>query len=302
MVNVISPTFQGKGRCLVLICDYHMHLERDDYYDACRFNLERISLYVQSAAAHGVAEIGITEHCNRFAEFRPFMSHLLQIGNETPDCLIWRERSFRETLDTYVDALLEAKAAGLPVKVSLEVDFIPEYVEQIRSLLAQYPWDYVLGSVHFLGSWGIDMDANYGWPEADVDAVYRDYFSTLAAAASSGLFHVLAHADLVKKFGHTPSYPLDDMYEMVAKAAKQADVAVEISTAGLHKPVGEMYPAPTFLKVFHAHGVPITLASDAHEPQHIGQDFDKAIGFAHEVGYRQLAVFDQGQRRLVDLG
>lgn len=285
-----------------VICDYHMHLELDTHYDPCRFTPERVRLYVQTAQARGIQEIGITEHCNRFDVFRPFMSHLMRDGNETEECITWRERSFRESLDTYVDAIMEVKNAGLPVKLSLEVDFLPEYVEDIRELLSNYPWDYVLGSVHFLGTWGIDMVADYGWPDADVDDVYRRYFDTLAQAAGSGLFDILAHPDLVKKFGHKPSYPLDGLYENVAEAVKSADVAIEISTAGLHKPIGQLYPAESLLQHFYRAGVPITLASDAHTPDHIGRDFDKAIEMARRVGYSQIATFDKKERRLVDLG
>lgn len=285
-----------------MIADYHMHLELDSHRDACRFNTDRIRLYVETARARGAHEIGITEHCNRFGAFEPLMNHLLRDGRETEDCLVWRDRSFREDLNAYVDALMEAKHAGLPVKASLEVDFLPEHVEELRAILSQYPWDYVLGSVHFLGTWGIDMDPDYGWPTADVDAVYQAYFDTLTAAADSGLFHVLAHPDLVKKFGHRPSFPLDDVYDQLAKAAKAADVAIEISTAGLHKPIGELYPAEALLTRFFDRGVPITLASDAHQPEHVARDFDQSIALAQRVGYESIALFDKGDRRSHRIG
>lgn len=278
-----------------------MHLELDTHYEPCRFTPERVALYVKSAQTRGISEIGITEHCNRFKQFRPFMDHLLLDGT-TEECVTWRERSFREELDDYVEALVQAKQSGLPVKVSLEVDFIPEHIESIRDVLSRYPWDYVLGSVHFLGSWGIDMDPGYGWPEADVDAVYRKYFETLAAAASSGLFDVLAHPDLVKKFGHTPTFSVQELYDDVARRVKEADVAIEISTAGLHKTVGEMYPSEAFLRRFYEHGVPITLASDAHTPEHIGRDFDQAIALARRVGYEEIVTFNRRSRQLVAIG
>ncbi len=291
----------GKGRA-TLIADYHMHLELDSHSGPCRFTTERMRLYVETAQARGVQEIGITEHCNRFDAFRPFMSHLLRDGRETQDCLIWQERSFREDLDAYVEAILGAKGAGLPIKLSLEVDFLPEHIDEVRAVLSKYPWDYVLGSVHFLGTWGIDMDPEYGWPTANVDAVYQEYFETLVAAANSGLFHVLAHPDLVKKFGHHPSFPLDELYDQLAHAAKKADVAMEISTAGLHKPVGELYPSQDLLQRCHDRGVPITLASDAHTPEHVARDFDQALALARRVGYDSMAIFEQGNRRFSHLG
>lgn len=285
-----------------VICDYHMHLELDSHYEPCRFTLERIRLYVDAARRRGADEIGISEHCNRFAPFRPVMGHLLRRGDETPECILWRDRSFRESLDQYFDALSEAKRAGLPVKASLEVDYLPGAEKALRAILAPYPWDYLLGSVHFLGPWGIDMNPEYGWPTADVDRVYEEYFATFQAAARSGLFDVLAHPDLVKKFGHRPSFPLDEYYDAVARAAQQAGVAVEINTAGLHKPVGELYPAQPLLERFYDRGVPITLASDAHTPEHVARDFDKAVAAARAAGYDQIARFEQRRRTLHPLG
>ena len=256
---------------------------------------------MEAALSRGTHEIGITEHCNRFAEFRPIMDHL---QGEAKDELLrsWLERSFVETLDEYVEAILQAKAEGLPVKLSIEVDYLPGYEEATREVLAAYPFDYVIGSVHFIGAWGIDISPELGWPEVDVDEAYLEYFRLLNMAAGSGLFDTLAHPDLIKKFGHMPSFPLDELYDEIARQAKEGGVAIEISSAGLFKPVGELYPATALLERFFDRGVPITLGSDAHEPHQVSAGLDKAVQAAFDAGYRSVTRFSERRPTQVELG
>lgn len=281
-----------------MIFDYHMHLEPDDHVGACPYTAERIALYVESARARGATEIGITEHCNRFSAFQPVMAFVSKGDPRDP----FFTHSFREKLSRYVDALLEAKRLGLPVKASLEVDYIPGKESVIEAILEEYPFDYVIGSVHFLGEWPIDYRPDVGWPTADVDRVFCEYFDTLKSAAKSGLFDILAHPDLVKKFGHAPSFPLDELYDEVAKALAEADVAAEVSSAGLRKPAGELYPAQALLERFRDRGIPITLGSDAHEPGDVARGFDQAIAAARRAGYREVARFSKRRRTMVPLG
>src|SRR5690606_14791709 len=151
-------------------------------------------------------------------------------------------------LERYVEAVAAARDRGLPVKLGLEVDWFPGAEDALAAILEPYPWDYVLGSVHFLDGWPIDVTPDYGWPERDVAATYRAYFAALAGAAESGLFDILAHPDLVKKFGHRIE-DATDHYRQVVDAAGRAGVALEVSTAGLRVPARELYPAPAFLQL-----------------------------------------------------
>lgn len=281
-----------------MIIDYHMHLEHDHHEGKCPYTVERVRLYVERAHARGAAEIGVTEHCNRFSAFRPAMEFLLQGGPDDP----FFRCSFREDLAEYVDTLLEAQQRGLPVKASIEVDYIPGEEARLKAILGAHPFDYIIGSIHFLGEWPIDYSPDCGWPQADVDRAYLDYFRTLTAAARSGLFDVLAHPDLVKKFRHVPSFPLDELYDEVAKALAEAGVAAEVSTAGLYKPVGELYPSQALLERLRDRGVPITLGSDAHEPGEVARDLDQAVAAARRAGYDEVARFQRRQRELVPLG
>lgn len=281
-----------------MLIDYHMHLERDDHAGKCPYTCERIALYARRAQERGVQEIGIAEHCNRFSAFQGVMAFVVKVDPDDP----FFSHSFREELAGYVETLLEVQRLGYPVKASIEVDFFPGREAELRRILDAYPFDYVIGSVHFLGEWPIDYRPDVGWPSADVDQAYRAYFETLRAAAQSGLFDVLAHPDLVKKFGHVPSFPLDDLYDEVAKALAESGVAAEVSSAGLHKPVGELYPSGALLRRLCDRGVPITLGSDAHDPEDVGRDLHKAAAAARRAGYSAIARFTKRRRELVPLG
>jgi len=284
-----------------MILDYHMHLEPDHHASKCPYDVERVRLYVESARARGTGEIGVSEHCNRFSAFRSVMGYLLD-EVEGEELRAWLELSFTEELDRYVEAVLQAKAEGLPVKLSLEVDYLPGQEDAIRRIVSAYPFDYVIGSVHFIGAWGIDISPEIGWPQRSVDQAYLDYFRLLEMAARSGLFDTLAHPDLIKKFGHRPNFPLDELYDEIARVIKESGVAAEISSAGLFKPVGEIYPAQALLERFHDRGVPVTLGSDAHEPHHVSQGLDRAVQAAVAAGYRTVTRFDGRRPVQVELG
>jgi histidinol-phosphatase (PHP family) len=191
-------------------------------------------------------------------------------------------------LDAYVDVIVEAKRLGLPVKLGLEVDYVGDRQGELAELLDGYPWDYLLGSVHWLEGLAVDLRPGI-WAELSVEDVWRRYFAALGELAASGHVDVLAHPDLVKIFDLRPAavhYPSLD------------GVALEISTAGLYKHVGELYPDPAML----ASRPPITLASDAHVPENVGRDFERAIALARAAGYETVTVFDGRRARQEPLG
>jgi histidinol-phosphatase (PHP family) len=257
-----------------VIIDYHMHLR--DPEERVVHTLEAVERYVEVAAGRGVDEIGFTEHGYYFRQTRPVWT----LEYQTERCVY--------DLDAYVAAVVEAKRRGLPVKLGLEVDYVGERQDELASLLQPYPWDYLLGSVHWLDGLAVDQQPGI-WAQASVEEVWRRYFAALVELASSGHVDVLAHPDLVKIFRFRPeriAYPELD------------GVALEISTAGLHKPVGELYPAPELL----AARPPITLASDAHVPANVGRDLDRAVAHAREAGYDTVTVFDSRQARQEPLG
>ncbi len=261
--------------------------------------------YVEAAAARGVDEVGFTEHLYRCREG---IGVLGSFWEREPDPILAAQTEefvrldANLSLDTYVETVLAAKQRGLPVKLGLEVDFFPETIEAVVDLLSGYPFDFLIGSVHWVGGWSVDHGgAVHEFDRRGVGQAYEDYFGLEAALAASGAVDVLAHADVVKKFGHR--YPSDPshLYEAVSKEAAASGTAVEVSSAGLTKPVGEIYPAPGFLRAFFEAGVPITLASDAHFPSECGQGHDEAVAAARAAGYTEMVRFEARRRSSLPL-
>jgi histidinol-phosphatase (PHP family) len=266
-----------------VIVDYHMHL-RDERNDIAH-RPDAAEPFVERARERGVDEIGFTEHVYYFRQTRACWSRPYQIERCVYD------------LDEYVDAVLDAKRRGLPVKLGLEVDWFPPGDEPLVEVLAMYPWDYLLGSVHWVDGLSIDGSSDRGaWREWPPEQVWRRYVEEWGRAAPSGRFDVMSHPDLAKIFGVRGS---DELYEEMARAADDADVALEISTAGLRKPVGELYPDERLLRLSSA---PVTLASDAHEPQTVGYELEQAVALAERCGRDAVSVFDGRVRRQEPLG
>ena len=205
-------------------------------------------------------------------------------------------------LDRYVGAVVEAKERGLPVKLGLEVDYVPGRERETADLLARYPWDYLLGSVHFVDGFGVDMEPGLV-EKLGPEEAWRRYFVWLRNAARSGLFDSLSHPDLVKHHGpRARAESVQWLHEETADAIEAAGICVEVSSAGLHKPVGELYPDPPLLEACHDRGIPITTASDAHVPQNVGRDLDRVVELARGAGYETVTVFDGRERRQEPLG
>ena len=198
-----------------------------------------------------------------------------------------------DAVDAYFSEIEAARLSfpDLEVITGIEADWLPERVSETAGLLnalKAHPHGVkvVLGSVHFLGEWAFDDPTRVEeWDGRDVDRVWEDYATEWCRAATSGLFDVMAHPDLPKKFGHRPSGDADELYGRLAAAAAAGGVMVEVSTAGLRKPVRELYPSPGLLRAFAEAGVPATLGSDAHTPSEVGFGFDQACEALRAAGY-----------------
>jgi histidinol-phosphatase (PHP family) len=273
-----------------VIVDYHMHLRGSDDLPRGRYSADRAEEYVEQARVAGVDEIGFSDHVYYFRQAESLW--------EIP----WMLERVADDLDEYVDAVQEAKRRGLPVKLGLEVDFFPGIADDLARVLEPYPWDYLLGSVHFVDGMPVDQAPGLV-DELEVEDAWRRYFAWLLEAARSGLFDVLAHPDLVKIFGRRPSAEVTlELHRELAGTVAEAGVCVEVSAAGLHKPVGELYPDAELLELCRERGVPITLASDAHRPEHVGRDVVRAAALARGVGYETVTVFEGRARRQEPLG
>lgn len=235
--------------------------------------------YVAAAWTRGVTTLTFTDH--------------LALPDGYPDGYTMRAGQFDQYVGSIRAAAAGAEAAGGPeVLCGIEADWIPESADVVPRATEAHPLDIVLGSVHFIDDWAFDdpdLIDRYG--QWDIDRLWERYFNELEAAAHSGLFDVMAHPDLVKKFGFFPGGDPTPLHERAAEAFSSSGVAVEVNTAGLRKPVGEVYPAVGLLRACRRRGVPATVGSDAHLPGEVAADFDVAAGLLREAGYRSIVVF-----------
>jgi histidinol-phosphatase (PHP family) len=276
-----------------MLTDYHVHLRPDDDgTPAARYftpaNAER---YREVASERGIEELGVAEHVHRFTAALDVWQHP------------WWRRWATEDLDAYVGFVREET----DLKLGIEADFVAGREDRMANLLDAHEWDYVVGSVHFLGDFAVDTDDETDvWRhEHSPERVWRRYFETLAASARSGLYDIIAHPDLVKIWGNARPRPDTDprrYYEPAVEAMLDAGVAMEVSTAGLRKPVGEIYPARPMIELAVEAGVPIALSSDAHLPDQLGLRYDEAVELLRDCGVTELAVFERRERRLEPLG
>lgn len=252
--------------------DYHTHTHR------CGHATGDPADYVAAARRLGLAGIGIADHIPLLPEADPEISMAL--------C----------DLPSYVEEVEEIKTR-FPgyVLLGIEADYRPHTISEVGSLLREHPFDYAIGSVHHLGDWGLDDERQIaGYDDRDIDDIWIQYFELVGEAAESGLFTILGHLDLVKKFGYRPTRGLDLELDRLVQRIARSGVLVEINTAGLRKPVNEAYPTVQILCRLNSAGVAVTFGSDAHRPDDVGRDFAHALALARSAGYEEYAVLEPG--------
>lgn len=263
------------------LVDYHTHTVR------CGHAGGTMEEYVEAAIRRGLQEIGFSDHIPMY----------------------WLPESARddsvampmEQLDDYVQDVLRLRDRypEIPIRLGIEADYIPGHEEELARLLGRYEWDYVIGSCHFIGTWGFDNPAEVAvYARWDLGDLYDRFWDLEIAAARTGLFDIMGHIDLIKKFGHRPpaGYDLSGAYSRVAGALAAAGVAIELSVAGTRKPVREYYPHPDLLRECGRRGVDLVISSDAHHPSEVGKEFEAALSVAMDVGYDRLVSFAQRRR------
>jgi histidinol-phosphatase (PHP family) len=266
---------------MTLPADYHMHTP------LCRHATGEPTELAAQAVQLGLKEIGFSDH-------NPM---------SRDDFDAWRMRE--SDLEDYVQRVERARRdyPGLTIKLALEVDYLPGYEDWIRDLAARYPWDYFIGSVHYISeSWAIDDPAALAeWKNRKPIEVWTAYFERLTLAAESGLFEIIGHADLCKKFCFIPKEDCTPLFKTFLEAASRRGVAIELNTAGLRKECQEIYPSPRIVHLAAQLGVPITFGSDAHAPKEVGLNLADAVQLAQSAGYRHSSRFTRRQRQDVSL-
>ena len=279
-----------------MLTDYHVHLRPDEEGTSGErfFTQANADRYREAAEERGIAELGIAEHIHRFVQSLEIWTHP------------WYRHWATDDVDEYVEFL---RGAGL--RAGIEADYLPGREDRVQNMLDGREWDYVVGSVHFLADEAVDVHGEPDWERwdiwrsADPEKVWARYFETLGEAARTGMFDILAHPDLVKVWGGQVPVPGGDLrrfYELAMDGIADSDVAIEVSTAGLRKPVAEIYPAPGFLSMCLEAGRPVALSSDAHRPEQLGFEYERALELLDDLGVRELAVFEGRERRLEPLG
>ncbi len=254
-----------------MLTDYHVHLRPDEPEATAEkyFTPANAERYRDVASERGIGVLGVSEHVHRFQQALKVWRHPFWQANATDD------------LDEYCDFVRERTDLAL----GIEADFVPGAEDRMANLLEERDWDV--------------------WKSSDPEKVWRRYFETLGEAARSGLYDILAHPDLVKVWGRDVPLPTGDLrrfYDLAMDGIAESDVAIEVSTAGLRKPVGEIYPAPAFLEMCLEAGRPVALSSDAHVPNDLGHRYEDALEFLERAGVGELAVFERRERRLEPIG
>ncbi len=260
------------------LIDCHIHTQR------CGHASGTVDDYAAAAARTGLRGLAFTEHLALPEDLDPHR-HLSMPACDLEDYLV------------EVD-LAAQRYPDIDIVTGLEADYLPDREELTRAAIldAKHRSDgvrFVLGSVHFIGEWAFDDPHNVDeWERRSVDEAWTSYFELWCEAALTGMFDCMAHPDLPKKFGHRPSFDTRDLYAEAARTAAQAGTAVEVSTAGLRKPVGELYPGSELLRAFNLAGVPVTVGSDAHEPGEVGYRIGAAYDAAAAAGYTEVQFPD----------
>ena len=264
-----------------MMFDYHVHTAM------CGHARGTVEESVQSAVRKGFCEIGIADH-------------LPLIYTDDPTL------SMRpEDLPLYVDTVLGLKdryQGEIEVRLGIEADYYPPTLGEVERMLETHPFDYVIGSVHMMGGWIFDDPREEErYKDVDIDEFYIAYLEAEKEMVATGLYDIVGHADLVKKFDRRASIDLNSYYRDLLSEMKQMGVCFEINTAGLRWPVGEIYPEPDFVRLGAEMGVPVTLGSDSHCPEDVGRDFDLSVELLRESGYTHVAAFKDRKMKLVPL-
>jgi histidinol-phosphatase (PHP family) len=275
-----------------MLSDYHVHLRPDDLEASAAefFTPANARRYREAARERDVVELGVSEHVYRFNQALEVWGHPF-----------WAQYAV-DDLDEYCGFVRE----DTDLRLGIEADFVPGVEDRLANLLQTRDFDYVLGSVHFLHEHSLDTEDYSVWRSGrSAEEIWRAYFLTLGEAARSGLFDILAHPDLVKVWGPERPLPEGDLrryYELAIDGIAESGIAIEVSTAGLRKRAREIYPAPAFLEMCVEVGAPVALSSDAHRPEDVGADYERALELLAGAGVRELCVFERRERRLEPIG
>lgn len=244
--------------------DYHVHAIGHAHRPHSE---ENVMQYIEFARENGVKEIGFADH----------------------------DRYLYEKLDLKIYQKVKEKVKDVSIKVGLEIDYYPDQIPEIMKKVQYFDYDYIIGSVHYLGKWMFDSySEKREYVKWDYDKLYERYISVVAESARKDFYDILGHIDLIKIFGIKPiSRKAEDIFAPYLRKIASSGLVVELNTNGLNKPVKEIYPSFEIIEMLYENNIGITLSSDAHHPEEVGRDLDKALVLAKKAGYQKFATFEK---------
>jgi histidinol-phosphatase (PHP family) len=248
----------------VPFADYHVHTPFSDGHDD-------VDACCAQAVSLGLTELGISDHVAP-----------VSLTRATEYALDHR------CLGEYVGAVRDAAARHPSVRLlcGVEVDFAPGLQQEITDLLGAHAFDYRLCSVHFTDGFQFNATAHRhdpGWDRPEL--VFRRYWELVCEAVATGLFDVLAHPDLPKRWGYRHDADLTALEDEAIAALRETGTAIEVNTSGLRHPAHELYPAPGLLARARDAGVAIIFGSDAHHAADVSAGMRQALVLARAAGY-----------------
>jgi len=263
----------------MILPDYHIHTR------LCNHAEGEMEEYVERAIETGLTEIGFSDHMPVMPEAHLCMSY---------DDLPWYVDRVHELRDHYRDRI--------SIRLGCEMDIEHDRLDEIRDIISAYPFDYIIGSIHYLDGWPFDQEQySDGFERGDLGVIYARFFDAVIRAAETGLFDVVGHIDNIKCMGYRAPGSLSAEYERVAAVVKSSDLAVEVNTSGFDKPCGEQYPSEEFLAVLRSYDIPVTVGSDSHSPGHVGRYFERVLSLLEKTGYDHVVYFDNRNRLMKPL-
>jgi len=279
--------------------DYHMHFEKGSYDE------EWAEGFFQAAAERHLDEIGISEHSHTFPEFRDLYYHDLIlddsfIGSFQQKWL--KSNKFKYTLDDYFRFMEKLRKRHPNVKTGIEVCNFQQQ-DKVHDILKDYPFDYIIGSVHFIHGWAYDSsEIKAEWDRIPLESIYEWYTEEIEKLADAGEYDVLGHPFNIRLFRYFPDFDVTPYLERAVRALRKAHMVVDVNTGTYYRyPIKEISPYPDFMKLAAREELPIILTSDAHHPEDCGAYHDEAVSYVHGFGYDQVVHFEQRKHTMVPL-
>ncbi|MCW3975611.1 MAG: histidinol-phosphatase HisJ [Candidatus Bathyarchaeota archaeon] len=264
--------------------DYHVHT----HY--CRHASGEAKEYVIEGINKGLKEIGISDHYP--------MCHLPQLSYDDYSMDQQEFPSYKRE----VDQLKKIFNSKIDVKLGAEVDYLKAKESTLRKNLTSEDVDFLMGVIHLLDNWIIDDPRNtHKYLEYDLNTFYSRYFDEIQNLIRSGLFDIVGHIDVIKKFNHIPDEGIERYIMPCLESIADKGLCLEVNTSGIDRPVKDTYPGKKFFKIMFEMGIPITLGSDAHKPSEVGRHFEAILKLLKNAGYSELISFKNREKELTKI-